>query len=60
MVASLTTRVEADRLDGRTDHVVTVSLALEVILLVVVCGPGARIGRASSCWSTLLLEKVLS
>ena len=55
MVASLITKVEADHLDGRTDHVAMVSLAHEVMLLVVVCGPGTRIGCASNYWGILLL-----
>ena len=37
MVASLITRVEANHFDGRTGHVATVSLAHEVMLLVVEC-----------------------
>ena len=35
VVASLITRVEANHTDGHTDHVATVSLAHEVMLLVV-------------------------
>ena len=43
-VASLITRIEADHFDVRTDHVATVTLAHEVVLLVVECVVlGARI-----------------
>ena len=37
VIASLITRVEANHLDGRTDHVATVSLAHEIMLLVDGC-----------------------
>ena len=59
LVACLFRRVETNHLDGRTYHVATVSLAHKVTLLVV-CGPGARISRAGSCWGILLLALVLS
>ena len=44
---------------GRTDCVATTSLAHEIVLLVVVCDPGTRIGRASTCFGILLLAWVL-
>ena len=54
VVASLFTRVGADHFGRRTDRVATTSLALEVVLLVVVC---KRIGCSHwLCWQLVVLE----